>query len=73
VLAFGVVWELFEFGLDVAANATGLDMPVSQHGLDDTVRDLMFNSLGAILVAVFGQAHLSGVAELIRERILMGP
>ncbi|MFW5963379.1 MAG: hypothetical protein ACOCQM_00840 [Natronomonas sp.] len=73
VLAFGVVWELFEFGLDVAANTTGLDMPVSQHGLDDTVRDLMFNSFGAILVAVFGQAHLSGVAEIIRERILLGP
>ena len=63
VLAFAVVWELFEFGLDVAADATGVSMPLAQHGLDDTVRDLVFNSVGAIAVAVFGQAHLSGVTE----------
>jgi len=72
VLSFGVVWELFEFGLDVAADATGLTMPLAQHGLDDTVRDTMFNSLGALLVAVFGQAHLTGVADTVRER-LFGP
>ena len=69
VLAFGVVWELFEFGLDVAADATGLEMPLAQHGLDDTVRDLIFNSLGALAVATFGQAHLSGVAEKIQTSL----
>lgn len=68
VLAFGVVWELFEFGLDVAAAETGLAMPLAQHGLDDTVRDLMFNSLGALIVAVFGQVHLTGIAELLSRR-----
>jgi uncharacterized membrane protein YjdF len=73
VLAFGVVWELFEFGLDVASQATGIQMPLAQHGLDDTVRDLMFNSIGALLVAVFGQAHLSGIAELLRERLFSEP
>lgn len=70
VLAFGVVWELLEFGLDVTADATGLTMPLAQHGLDDTIRDLMFNLLGALVVAVFGQAHLTGVAEIVRERFL---
>ena len=70
VLSFGVLWELFEYGLDVAADATGITMPLAQHGLDDTVRDLMFNSVGAILVAIFGQAHLSNVAETVRESIL---
>lgn len=67
VLSFGVIWELFEFGLDIAAEITGLTMPLAQHGLDDTVRDLMFNSLGALLVALFGQVHLTGVAESVRE------
>jgi len=71
VLAFGVIWELFEFGLDVVAGATGLTMPLAQHGLDDTVRDLMFNSLGALVVALFGQAHLSGVAETVRAQLLV--
>ncbi len=68
VMAFGVIWELFEFGLDIAADATGITMPVAQHGLDDTVRDMMFNTLGAVVVAVFGQAHLLGVAESVTER-----
>jgi hypothetical protein len=71
VLSFGVVWELFEILLDVAAEATGLQMPLAQHGLDDTVRDLVFNSLGALTVAALGQAHLSDVAETVRERYLL--
>jgi len=46
-------------------------MPLAQHGLDDTVRDTMFNSLGALLVAAFGQAHLTDVAETLRERLFV--
>lgn len=65
VLAFGVLWELFEYGLDVLATTTDITMPLSQHGLNDTVRDLMFNSLGAIVIAIFGQVHLSGLANTI--------
>lgn len=70
VMAFGVGWELFEYALDLVAAETGLTMPLAQHGLDDTVRDLMFNTLGAFLVAMFGQAHLNGVAETVRDRLL---
>lgn len=69
VLSFGVIWELFEFALDIIALSTGVTMPLAQHGLDDTVRDLMFNSVGALLVALFGQAHLTGVAEVLRHRL----
>ena len=69
VLSFGVIWELFEFALDLVALSTGVSMPLAQHGLDDTVRDLMFNSLGALLVAVFGQAHLTGVASTVLDRM----
>ncbi|MCD2198975.1 MULTISPECIES: hypothetical protein [unclassified Halobacterium] len=67
VLSFGVVWELFEFALDVASQETGLTMPLAQHGLDDTVKDFMYNSLGALVVGVFGQAHLVGVAETVED------
>ena len=69
VLAFGVIWELFEFGLDILSAETGVTMPLAQHGLDDTVVDMMYNSLGALLVALFGQAHLTGIAELVRDRV----
>ena len=67
VLAFGVVWELFEFALDIVADETGIAMPLAQHGLDDTVLDLTYNSIGALIVATFGQAYLSGVAERVRD------
>ena len=66
VMAFGVIWELFEFGLDVIAEATEIQMPLAQHGIDDTVRDMMFNTLGAIIVAAAAQVHLSPLAEEIR-------
>ena len=69
VLAFGVIWELFEFGLDIIADETGIAMPLAQHGLDDTVLDSMYNTLGALVVATFGQAHLSGVAENVRQSL----
>lgn len=69
VMAFGVIWELFEFALDIIAAETGVTMPLAQHGLDDTILDIMFNSLGALLVAVFGQVHLTNVAETVRERL----
>ena len=72
VLSFGVVWELFEFALDIVADETGISMPLAQFGLDDTVADLMYNSVGALIVATFGQAHLTGVAERVREG-LFGP
>lgn len=45
-------------------------MPLAQHGLYDTVRDLMFNAVGALLVAAFGQAHLADVAQAVRKRLL---
>lgn len=68
VIAFGVVWELFEYGLDIIANITGLSMPLAQHGLSDTMKDMMFNTVGALIVAVFGQAYLTTLSEELRER-----
>jgi uncharacterized membrane protein YjdF len=71
VLAFGVLWELFEFGLDIVADESGLTMPLAQHGLADTIGDLTFNSIGALLVAVFGQVHLGDFAETLRSQLLL--
>ena len=72
VMAFGVVWELFEFGLDVLSARTGVDMPLAQHGVDDTVGDLLFNAAGAVVVAAFGQAYLSGTVETLLEVLERG-
>lgn len=63
IMAFGVVWEIFEYGLDIIADSTGLAMPLAQHGLEDSMKDMMFNTLGAVITAVFGQVYLSELAE----------
>ncbi|WP_255568238.1 hypothetical protein [Salinarchaeum sp. IM2453] len=73
VMAFGVIWELFEFGLDVFADQTGLTMPLAQLGLEDTVVDMMYNTLGAIIVATLGQAYLSGVSKEVRTQLFGTP
>lgn len=67
VLAFGVLWELFEYGLDELSAATGLEMPLAQFGLDDTVKDLMYNTLGALIVGIWGHAYLSAVGERVLD------
>lgn len=69
VLSFGVLWELFEFGLDIVADETGVTMPLAQHGLADTIADLTFNSVGALIVAIFGHAHLTNVATTLRGQL----
>lgn len=67
VMAIAVVWELFEFGLDMLSEQTEMGMPLAQHGLDDTVRDIIFNTVGATLVAAAAQVYLSPTAEAIRD------
>jgi hypothetical protein len=69
VVAFGVFWELFEFALDLVSNLTGVSMPLAQHGLQDTMKDMSFNLAGAVIAAVFGQVYLSNLSLKIREQI----
>ena len=70
IMAFGVVWELFEYGLDIIADITQISMPLAQHGLTDTMKDMMFNTLGATITAIFGQVHLTELAQNWADRHL---
>ena len=63
VMAFGVFWEVIEFSITLAASATGNDTILTQFGLTDTMLDLVFDAIGAIIVAVWGTAHLTGVVS----------
>lgn len=65
VMAAGVVWELLEYGVTVASVELGRPRPTLQAGLDDTVTDLIYDTVGAVVVAVFGTAHVTG---LVGER-----
>ena len=68
-LAFGVFWEILEFAIDGAATMTGTDSVLAQHGLDNTMLDLVFDAVGALVVAVWGSAHLSRVSDTLAERM----
>lgn len=69
VLAFGVIWELLEFGISGVAELLGSDTVLTQYGLDDTMKDLMYNTLGGILVAFFGEVYLLGIVDQLKERL----
>lgn len=70
VVAFGVVWELLEFSIDVVSNATGSGTSgFTQHGLEDTLFDLVFDAIGGVVVATWGTAHLTDVSDALWQRI----
>lgn len=66
VLAFGVFWEVAEFVIAEVSRAVGAEPVLTQYGVGDTMLDLIFDSVGAMLVAIFGTARLSAVSEAIR-------
>ncbi len=69
VVAFGVVWEVIEFGVGGLASLLGSDKILTQFGLDDTMKDLMFDTVGGVLVAVWGTAYLSDVVGALTDRL----
>jgi hypothetical protein len=68
-LAFGVFWEVLEFFARLAAAFFGVEAVLVQYGLEDTVVDLVFDTVGAVLVALFGTETLSGAVDAVYDRI----
>lgn len=68
VLAFGVFWEVIEFTLAEGAALVGTESVLTQYGLDDTMLDLVFDAVGAVVVATWGTAHLVDVSDAIVNR-----
>jgi hypothetical protein len=69
VLAFGVLWEVAEFALAQVTTAIGAEPVLTQYGVSDTMLDMVFDSVGAMLVAIFGTTRLAGVADAIRASV----
>jgi hypothetical protein len=69
VLAVGVVWELVEFTLDMAAARFGFEAALAQHGINDTATDLLFNLAGAVLAATLGGTYLTGLSRQLAGRL----
>ena len=58
VFSAGVCWEIVEFTLDGVAAALGTgDLVLAQHGLDDTMSDLVADTAGAVVVAGAATVH----------------
>jgi len=71
-LAFGVFWEVLEFTIGEAAALLGSGSVLTQYGLGDTLLDLVFDSVGAVIVATWGTAHLSDVVGALADRLESG-
>lgn len=69
VLAFGVIWEVIEFVIGEAAALLGTGAVLTQYGLEDTMLDLVFDTVGAVIVAVWGTAYLTDVVGVVRDRL----
>ncbi|MFB6072049.1 MAG: hypothetical protein ABEJ88_03685 [Halobacterium sp.] len=67
VMAFGVLWEVIEFAVGHVNALVGGNI-LTIYGLGDTILDLVFNTIGGVVVAVWGTAYLTDVSSAIRER-----
>ncbi|WP_094227630.1 hypothetical protein [Methanolobus psychrotolerans] len=68
VLATGVVWEILEFLTDELTTRLGYKAILAQHGIHDTMVDLVFDLLGAILAATWGTAYLSDISYRLADK-----
>lgn len=69
VISFGVIWELVEFGISGLAKNLGSETILTQYGLEDTMKDIVFNTAGGLLVALFGEIYLNGVIEQLKQKM----
>ncbi|WP_245526231.1 hypothetical protein [Methanohalophilus mahii] len=67
ILSVGVMWEILEFITDELALIIGIDAFLAQHGIHDTMGDMLFNLIGAIVVALWGTFYLNNLSYKIAE------
>jgi hypothetical protein len=67
-VGLGVFWEVLEFVARELADVVGVEPVLVQYGLADTVVDLVFDMVGAVLVALFGTNELSDLVEDLTDR-----
>ncbi|GAA0680548.1 hypothetical protein ACFQDG_03655 [Natronoarchaeum mannanilyticum] len=69
VLAFGVLWEIGEFGTGLIAELYGGQAVLAQYGASDIALDLLFNAVGATIVALWGTGYFDGLSGLLARRV----
>lgn len=69
VLAAGVFWEVIEFAVSRIASVIGTEAALTQYGFEDTMLDLIFNTIGAVIAATWGTAYLTDIVSVLTERL----
>lgn len=64
-MAAGVVWEVLEFLLFDLTRALGSAPLLTQHGIEDTMLDLTFDAVGAVIVATWGTVYLTETVQMV--------
>lgn len=67
-LACGVLWEVLEFAARALGEYVGADPVLVQYGVDDSVLDIVFDGVGAVVVATFASSGLSSFVDRLSER-----
>ena len=68
-LAAGVGWELAEFVARNLSRWAGVEPILVQYSIEDTLFDLVFDAVGAVVVAAAGGRHLRPLVDLVREAL----
>lgn len=68
VLAISVVWELVEFASGTIPQLVGLDAPLVVYGVEDIVTDMLFNALGAVVLAVGASGYFRSLGDFLSRR-----
>jgi hypothetical protein len=66
-LGLGVFWEILEFGTTLGARLLGFEPVLTQYGLRDTLGDLLFDTVGAVLAATVATERVSSVVTSLRR------
>jgi hypothetical protein len=69
VVAVGVAWEIIEFASGGLATLTGGEAVLAQYDTADIINDLVFNVIGAILVATLASSHFESVSSRLTDSV----
>ena len=69
MLAMSVIWEILEFVVDQGALRLDMEPILAQHGIDDTIVDMIFNLIGSVIVATWGTVYLTEVSESLARTL----
>jgi hypothetical protein len=68
VLAISVIWELLEFASGILPSLIGIDAPLVVYGVEDIVTDMVFNTLGAVVLSIGASGYFRSLGDFFQRR-----